>query len=67
MRGSGSAYGSGRTGRSPRLDAPILIVVFDPDRRMVLSQKTPHMKVDYSPYEGREVTGPPRWRSRAAA
>jgi dihydropyrimidinase len=33
------------------------IVVFDPNRKVRLSAKTHHMKVDYNPYEGREVTG----------
>jgi dihydropyrimidinase len=32
-------------------------VVFDPNRKERLSVKTLHMKVDYNPYEGREVTG----------
>jgi dihydropyrimidinase len=32
-------------------------VIFDPNRTMRLSAKTLHMKVDYNPYEGREVTG----------
>ncbi len=40
---------------APGSDADI--VVFDPDRRTVLSAKTLHMNVDYNPYEGREVTG----------
>jgi dihydropyrimidinase len=35
------------------------IVVWDPDRRHVLSSKTLHMRVDYSPFEGREVVGGP--------
>src|SRR5688500_17529623 len=38
---------------APGSDADI--VVFDPERRMTLSAKTLHMKVDYNPYEGREV------------
>jgi len=33
------------------------IVVFDPDKLLVLSAKTLHMNVDYNPYEGREVRG----------
>jgi dihydropyrimidinase len=33
------------------------IVVFDPNRKLTLSAKTLHMKVDYNPYEGRELTG----------
>ena len=40
---------------APGSDADI--VVFDPDRKMRLSVKTLHMRVDYNPYEGREVTG----------
>jgi dihydropyrimidinase len=35
------------------------VVVWDPEKRHVLSQKTLHMRVDYSPLEGREVTGAP--------
>jgi dihydropyrimidinase len=35
------------------------IVVFDPNRRAMLSYKTLHMKVDYNPYEGRTVNGSP--------
>jgi dihydropyrimidinase len=35
------------------------IVVWDPDKRLTLSQKTLHMRVDYSPFEGREVVGRP--------
>jgi len=37
------------------LDADI--VVYDPNRKHVLSAKTHHMDVDYSCYEGREVQG----------
>jgi dihydropyrimidinase len=33
------------------------IVVFDPNRAVTLSARTLHMKVDYNPYEGRQVTG----------
>jgi len=40
---------------APGSDADI--VIFDPNRTMRLSAKTHHMKVDYNPYEGREVTG----------
>jgi len=40
---------------APGSDADL--VVFDPNRRETLSVKTLHMKVDYNPYEGREVTG----------
>jgi dihydropyrimidinase len=40
---------------APGSDADI--VVFDPERTITLSARTLHMKVDYNPYEGREVTG----------
>ena len=40
---------------APGSDADI--VVFDPKKSMTLSARTHHMKVDYNPYEGREVTG----------
>src|ERR671938_799411 len=40
---------------APGSDADI--VVFDPEKRVRLSVSTLHMKVDYNPYEGREVTG----------
>jgi dihydropyrimidinase len=40
---------------APGSDADI--VIFDPVKRMTLSARTHHMKVDYNPYEGREVTG----------
>jgi dihydropyrimidinase len=40
---------------APGSDADI--VVFDPNRKETLSAKTHHMNVDYSLYEGREVTG----------
>jgi dihydropyrimidinase len=40
---------------APGSDADL--VVFDPNRKQKLSAKTLHMKVDYNPYEGREVTG----------
>jgi len=42
---------------APGSDADI--VVFDPDREMTLSAATLHMRVDYSPYEGRVVRGVP--------
>ena len=35
----------------------LTLVIFDPERKVRLSAKTLHMKVDYNPYEGREVTG----------
>src|SRR5438552_12524171 len=40
---------------APGSDADI--VIFDPEKKVRLSVKTLHMKVDYNPYEGREVTG----------
>jgi len=40
---------------APGSDADI--VIFDPEKTQRLSAKTLHMKVDYNPYEGREVTG----------
>jgi dihydropyrimidinase len=40
---------------APGSDADI--VVFDPNRTITLGAKTLHMRVDYNPYEGREVTG----------
>jgi dihydropyrimidinase len=40
---------------APGSDADV--VVFDPEKKQTLSAKTLHMKVDYNPYEGREVTG----------
>ncbi|HLN79687.1 MAG TPA: dihydropyrimidinase, partial [Thermoanaerobaculia bacterium] len=40
---------------APGSDADV--VVFDPNGKQMLSAKTLHMKVDYNPYEGREVTG----------
>jgi dihydropyrimidinase len=40
---------------APGSDADI--VVFDHSKRTTLSAKTLHMKVDYNPYEGREVRG----------
>jgi dihydropyrimidinase len=33
------------------------IVVFDPNRKQVISVDNQHMRVDYSAYEGMEVTG----------
>src|SRR5215208_3944044 len=40
---------------APGSDADIVVV--DPEKKVRLSAKTLHMKVDYNPYEGREVTG----------
>src|SRR5215213_9164438 len=40
---------------APGSDADI--VIFDPQRTQKLGVGTLHMKVDYNPYEGREVTG----------
>ncbi len=42
---------------APGADADL--VVFDPERQVTLSAKTLHMRVDYNPYEGRQVTGAP--------
>jgi dihydropyrimidinase len=42
---------------APGTDADI--VIFDPERQLRLSAKTLHMKVDYNPYEGRQVRGAP--------
>ena len=42
---------------APGTDADI--VIFDPERQLTLSVKTLHMKVDYNPYEGRQVRGAP--------
>jgi dihydropyrimidinase len=39
----------------PGADADL--VVYDPKRKHTISAKTHHMDVDYSTYEGREVTG----------
>jgi dihydropyrimidinase len=35
------------------------LLVWDPEKRHVLSQKNLHMRVDYSPFEGQEVVGGP--------
>jgi len=35
------------------------LLVWDGEKKHVLSEKTLHMRVDYSPFEGREVTGAP--------
>ncbi|MCC7538334.1 MAG: dihydropyrimidinase [Deltaproteobacteria bacterium] len=35
------------------------LLVWDPERRHTLSKETLHMRVDYSPFEGREVVGFP--------
>jgi dihydropyrimidinase len=35
------------------------LLVWDPDKRVTLSAATHHMRVDYSPYEGRTVAGAP--------
>jgi len=40
---------------APGSDADV--VVFDPEKKVTLTAKTLHMKVDYNPYEGRQVTG----------
>jgi dihydropyrimidinase len=35
------------------------VVVWDPDRELILSARTLHMRVDYNPYEGHTVIGGP--------
>jgi dihydropyrimidinase len=35
------------------------MVVFDPEQKFTITQKKLHMNVDYTPYEGMEVTGMP--------
>jgi dihydropyrimidinase len=40
---------------APGSDADI--VIFDPNRTTTLGVTSLHMKVDYNPYEGRQVTG----------
>ncbi len=35
------------------------LVIFEPETKMLLSAKTQHSKIDYSLFEGREVTGVP--------
>jgi dihydropyrimidinase len=40
---------------APGADADI--VIYDPNAEQVLSAETHHMNVDYSPYEGRRITG----------
>jgi dihydropyrimidinase len=42
---------------APGADADV--IVWDPKRELELSQRNLHMRVDYSPYEGRVVTGAP--------
>jgi len=37
------------------------LVVWDPEKEVVLSAKTHHMRVDYNPYEGRTVKGAPAY------
>jgi dihydropyrimidinase len=43
---------------APGKDADI--VVFDPKRKFTISQKKLHQNVDYTPWEGWEVTGMPQ-------
>ena len=40
---------------APGSDADI--VIFNPDKKTTISVKNQHMRVDYNPYEGREITG----------
>jgi dihydropyrimidinase len=35
------------------------VVVFDPKTKFTITQKKLHMNVDYTPYEGMNVTGMP--------
>jgi dihydropyrimidinase len=42
---------------APGSDADI--VIWDPDKKLVLSHETLHMRCDYNPYEGRTVVGAP--------
>jgi dihydropyrimidinase len=35
-------------------------VIFDPDQKFTITQSKLHMNVDYTPYEGMEITGMPR-------
>jgi dihydropyrimidinase len=35
------------------------LVIFDPERKHTISAKTHHMRVDYSMFEGIQVTGMP--------
>ncbi len=35
------------------------ILVFDPDQKFTITQSKLHMNIDYTPFEGREVTGMP--------
>ena len=35
------------------------MVIFDPEQKFTITQDKLHMNVDYSPYEGMEMTGMP--------
>jgi len=35
------------------------LVVFDPDKKFTITQSKLHMNIDYTPFEGREMTGMP--------
>ena len=41
------------------VDSDADVVVWDPEQRHTLSAATHHMRVDYNPYQGREVVGGP--------
>lgn len=56
--GTARMFGLDKKGSvSPGKDADL--VVFDPKRKFTVTQKKLHMRVDYTPYEGFEITGMP--------